>query len=63
MAGNTPLDPIARLAPTGSQRDVIRLLVIPLLVYCAWLIEIFLLEGNRFLFPAISSAGRFSPAP
>jgi hypothetical protein len=45
MTGSTPIDPISHLAPTASQKDVVRLLLIPLLVYCAWLVEIYLLEG------------------
>lgn len=45
MTGSTPIDPISHLAPTASQMDVVRLLLIPLLVYCAWLAEIYLLEG------------------
>ena len=52
MTGNTPSDSIALAPPTAVQQAVIRLLVIPLLVYCAWLAEIFLLEGNRALFLA-----------
>ncbi|PKL63919.1 MAG: hypothetical protein CVV32_10820 [Methanomicrobiales archaeon HGW-Methanomicrobiales-3] len=50
MAGNTPSIPVALAPPTAVQQAVIRLLAIPLLVYCAWLAEIFLLEGNRALF-------------
>ena len=52
MTGNTPSNPIPFAPPTALQQAVIRLLVIPLLVYCAWLAEIFLLEGNRALFLA-----------
>jgi hypothetical protein len=37
---------------TPQQKDVIRLLVIPLLVFCAWLIEVYLLEGSRSLLAA-----------
>jgi hypothetical protein len=50
MTGSIPSDPIPHISLTAMQQNVIRLLLIPLLVYCAWLIEIFLLEGNRSLF-------------
>lgn len=55
MIASPPIDPISHLAPTASQKDVIRLLLIPLLVYCAWLAEIYLLEGAKSLLaePAI----------
>lgn len=52
MTGSTPSDSIAIAPPTALQQAVIRLLLIPLLVYCAWLVEIFLLEGNQALFLA-----------
>lgn len=50
MTGSTPSDSIPHISLTASQQSVIRLLIIPLLVYCAWLAEIFLLEGNQSLF-------------
>ncbi len=52
MTGNLSPDPIPHVAPTASQQAVIRLLIIPVLIYCAWLVEIFLLEGNQSLFLA-----------
>ena len=50
MTGSSSADPIPRVAPTASQQAVLRLFIIPILVYCAWLVEIFLLEGNESLF-------------
>jgi hypothetical protein len=50
MTGSTNTDPITLPSPNASQQAILRLLVIPFLVYIAWLIEIFLLEGNLTLF-------------
>ncbi len=49
MTDSAPIDPISHHAPTASQKEVVRLLLIPLLVYCAWLAEIYLLEGGGSL--------------
>jgi hypothetical protein len=50
MTGSNPVDPIPDLLLTASQQAVLRLLIIPLLVWSAWMAEIFLLEGTRSLF-------------
>jgi hypothetical protein len=50
MAGSKNLDPVQLPSPGALQQATLRLLVIPLLVYIAWLIEIFLFEGNISLF-------------
>jgi hypothetical protein len=42
--------PPALAAPTALQQAILRLLIIPLLVFIAWLTEMFLLEGSRALF-------------
>lgn len=48
MAISVPLNQISPLS--ASWQAALRLLIIPLLVYCVWLIEIFLLEANLSLF-------------
>ncbi len=48
---------LAGTPPTTFIQPVLRLLVIPLLVYSIWLMEIFLLEGNVRLFSRPDSAG------
>ena len=55
-------DAASRKEPSGPPttlfiQPVLRLLVIPLLVYSIWLMEIFLLEGNVRLFSRPDSAG------
>lgn len=50
MTGQTSSDPLAP-PPTGTlQKEVIRLLVIPLLLFIIWFMEIFLLERGPGLF-------------
>jgi hypothetical protein len=44
------MDPVNLSPPSELQQAAIRLLAIPLLVYSAWLIEIFLLERRQSLF-------------
>ncbi|NMB79892.1 MAG: hypothetical protein GYA23_12455 [Methanomicrobiales archaeon] len=57
MAGKNPgaTGPHPSISP--SQQTVLGLLVIPLLVYCAWLIEIWLFEDSRALFSRPDPAG------
>ncbi len=55
-------DAALRKEPSGTLPlsfipQVLRLLVIPVLVYCIWLMEIFLLEGNVRLFSRPDSVG------
>ena len=42
---------------TGSRISTVRLLIIPILVYCAWIVEAFLLAGARHLFADPDPAG------
>ena len=52
MANRHPSPTGALPQITPAHQEIVRLLVIPFLIYLAWVIEIFLLEGSRALFSA-----------
>jgi hypothetical protein len=51
--GSSRMEPVNLSPPSALQKAAIRLLILPLLVYIAWLIEIFLLERQRSLFETL----------
>jgi len=53
MAGTTKPDPLNLPSLNRAHRETLRLLVLPLLVYAAWLIELFLFNGRISLFVTI----------
>jgi hypothetical protein len=60
MAGKPPSDLLTLISPLSPlQQGVISLLVIPLLVFIAWVTEIFLLEGSISLFHTLAPAALF----
>jgi hypothetical protein len=50
MAGSRKEDPIPPITMSRANQDALRLFIIPLLVFLAWLTEVFLLEGTISLF-------------